>query len=1010
MIRLSTIGPVSVHVGDYRVPASNDLIVAALLFLTVERGKPVPRRRFAQMFFPNTEGDANAHSGRQLVYRLRKLGVDIIGDSSTITLPESAAAWDVEAMLLRGKASAAELDALQSGYLPDYPRHQSAEFSKWIDDHRDQVTGRLRRLLVSQIQTVRARKEFRELETISRACLALDPFNEEATLAAAESLASVGAKADALHLLDQYLDDIGARSNDLRIAPRMLRERISGYITESEHEVTTLVGRGDELATLISLVEESGAGAARACFIWGPAGIGKTRLLDEACSIAALSGHAVARVRLNRCDACRPFSILRDLGPALLDSPGSIGASPEAVNAVRGLCGRGPSQYSRRPTNEFDTRAVADDVQRRVIELVEAIAEEQPLVVCVEDADKIDDASLQLVAALVGDRRRLCVFVATRRLIHIPDQLTSHLGIALMRLTPLRNEPSLEVVHGLLGQAGRSVDEDFANNAVRLAAGVPLFLNLLVKNYLATEDQAALPSTLSGSLIARLDQLREPAKSVFDAIVVLGAQSTETRLEALTQLPRYELVRALRSLDADGFLRTSDCLVLPSHDLYATAARRYMPSSVARLLHRSAAKVLQEEQAAGVDPLAIASHLEHCGEHSKALVILARSADSYTRLGRPREAISLLSHAKQLAQAAPDACRIDFALLEACHAAGEDQLGLVIAQQLGLLTGQGSIEHQLMAIEMVSGSGNPIVPTKERLEAILSDRTAAQSVRARAAKLLMMVAEDLHDRTLAARCLALIDDMTEPSAETLIPKLIYETVFGSIDAAVCLADRVYEYGSRVSEPAPRFQSKATAGIALWRCGEFDRAICYLKEAHELAKHSKVWSACTAYSSTIAIICWLSGKKHEARAWNDESSESIKLSCAPDRGFQRLGLGVLLALDEGDAASAETFLNSCEQLYPRILSHRMGPEFLAYRIRIQLALGRLPPSDQIADLLEGHRMWRDMHFHDIIADTVIAVLRKAGREAEASALRDDYLFIHRKERHPVPAIFKDLLSA
>ena len=56
----------------------------------------------------------------------------------------------------------------------------------------------------------------------------------------------------------------------------------------------------------------------------------------------------------------------------------------EALAAVRGLCGRGPSQYSRRPSNAYDTRAVAADIQRKVADLVDAVTEEQPLIIRID--------------------------------------------------------------------------------------------------------------------------------------------------------------------------------------------------------------------------------------------------------------------------------------------------------------------------------------------------------------------------------------------------------------------------------------------------------------------------------------------------------------------------------------------------------------------------------------------------------------------------------------------------
>src|SRR3954462_5627365 len=115
MIRLSTLGQLSIQVGPTTVPATNAQVIAALLFLTVERGKPASRRLLTEMFFADSDADAAAHSCRQLVYRLRKIGVDSSGDGAVVTLPGHAATWDVEEALARDTLSASEVVTLQRG-------------------------------------------------------------------------------------------------------------------------------------------------------------------------------------------------------------------------------------------------------------------------------------------------------------------------------------------------------------------------------------------------------------------------------------------------------------------------------------------------------------------------------------------------------------------------------------------------------------------------------------------------------------------------------------------------------------------------------------------------------------------------------------------------------------------------------------------------------------------------------------------------------------------------------
>jgi DNA-binding SARP family transcriptional activator/tetratricopeptide (TPR) repeat protein len=963
----------------------------------------------AEMFYPDVDQEAAAHACRQLVYRLRKMGVDIDGDSSTVTMATDEAVWDIEQLMLRGHATESEIVALQRGYLEDYRYQPSGHFTRWLDDHRAQVTTGLRHVLVQQIQASRAKRDFRAMEAQARACLALDPLNEEATLAAAEALAAAGSKADAVSMLDQYLEDVGGRSRDLRIAPRILRERISTYRRDQEGSRTTLVGREAEVATINSCLDQAFAGSARACLVWGPAGIGKTRLIEEASSHAFLLGYVLAQARLSSHDIDRPFSILRDLGPALLDLPGSLGASPESLATVRGLCGRGPSVLGRRPANALDTRAVAEEIQHRVIEVVSAIAEEQPIVLWIEDADRLDSASSQMLSGLLDDCRKACVLLASRRPLKDSSPLIGLPPLTEIRLKPLSLEDSRSVVRRLMQQAHRPEDLELENNAISISAGVPLFLHLLVKNFLASGDAATLPSTLTASLTARLDELVEPTKSVFDAIVILGGNCTVDHLETVAQLPRFALAEALRTLEETGFVRVTDGVILPSHDLLGTTSRGRMPKSVSRLLHRSAALALEPAAATGGDPLSVAGHWEACGENARAVEVVIRHADSCTLLGRPHDAITLLDRARRLAASPELERRVDITMFEACHAAGEDHRGVEVSEQIGILGGAGTAEHQIMAIEMHTGAAKTTVPFQETLECLAARRELGDALRGRAARMLAMIAEDLGDSRAGARAVELISDLPESSTDAVVARLIHETVFGSVDRAIELATRLYALALTAGVHDTRIPAISTAGFALLRCGEVDRATQYYQEAYDLADARKIWSACTGYATILGYASWMQGDRKSAEAWLRRSTNSLERSSGPDRGHQQIALGILLALDRGDAAGADAILESGLKTYASVGADRFGFETFSYRIRIDIALGRRPSEEQLEELLSGHRKRRHLGLHDPIADTLIGALCLAGRLEQAAALRDEYLSTYRREQSPVPRAFRHLRS-
>src|SRR4051812_16488497 len=97
MIRLQTLGQISVHIGNTPLKGTNTRLIEAILFV-VDEAREIPRREFADLFFPNSA--SGLHSARQLLSRLRNLGVDVTTGSGPIVLKNDVK-WDVDTLLAR---------------------------------------------------------------------------------------------------------------------------------------------------------------------------------------------------------------------------------------------------------------------------------------------------------------------------------------------------------------------------------------------------------------------------------------------------------------------------------------------------------------------------------------------------------------------------------------------------------------------------------------------------------------------------------------------------------------------------------------------------------------------------------------------------------------------------------------------------------------------------------------------------------------------------------------------
>src|SRR5918992_3367218 len=148
------------------------------------------------------------------------------------------------------------------------------------------------------------------------------------------------------------------------------------------------VGRERERARIDRLLGDARAGRSGALLIHGEGGIGKTALMRWA--IGQASGIRVLRPRGFETESDIPFAGLAELGTPLLDRLDDI---PEVqARALRGALALGPAT----PHDRFTVPA-------GLLSLLAVAAEEQPVLVVIDDAQWLDEASLE--AFLFAGRR-----------------------------------------------------------------------------------------------------------------------------------------------------------------------------------------------------------------------------------------------------------------------------------------------------------------------------------------------------------------------------------------------------------------------------------------------------------------------------------------------------------------------------------------------------------------------------------------------------------------------------
>ena len=238
----------------------------------------------------------------------------------------------------------------------------------------------------------------RRLFLFRRACRSLDPLNTEATIALAEALAVRGDSADAVAVLDQYLDDLDPLRDTTTRLVLELRAGLSGRSTtgylRSELQ-PPLVGRGEILRDLAEWIAGRESRPRVVAFV-GEAGIGKTRLMNEAGRIATVHGIRCVEYRSSTCGEERSLVGRLDLLPLFLSLPGAVGCAPESYAMLSALA-RGVRAEGSIPQDIAESAFRFASIRRAVGDLFEAILPECEVLVSVDDAHTLDRQTFEIL-------------------------------------------------------------------------------------------------------------------------------------------------------------------------------------------------------------------------------------------------------------------------------------------------------------------------------------------------------------------------------------------------------------------------------------------------------------------------------------------------------------------------------------------------------------------------------------------------------------------------------------
>jgi class 3 adenylate cyclase/tetratricopeptide (TPR) repeat protein len=344
-----------------------------------------------------------------------------------------------------------------------------------------------------------------------------------------------------------------------------------------------LVGRGRELSALQEVFRDLSRGRGHVVAICADAGLGKSRLVTEARQVLAQevlwaegrglsytqgTNYSVARDVLYALLGVRGEDTLAHIAGALSDFLET--RSAELAADVHPFLARlldlpTPPQFA-----EALRRVSGELLHARMLQayalLVQAIAEDRPLVLSFEDLHWADPSSLGLIKSLLPltIRRRVVVLLAYRpdeRGLHLQsDVLDSFEGRRLqLNLQPLTAGESQLLIEQLLSMV--QLPEPTRRLILDRAEGNPFFIEEMLRSLVESDvvrleagraiavgevSALALPTTLQGVLMARIDRLSAASRSALQTASVIGRLFQERLLAHVRALEE----RRARAVDA----------------------------------------------------------------------------------------------------------------------------------------------------------------------------------------------------------------------------------------------------------------------------------------------------------------------------------------------------------------------------------------------------------------------------------------------------------------------------
>ena len=597
-LSLKTLGAAALRVaGEPELLLGPGKPLALLIFMALTPGRRISREFLVDLLWADLEPERARNALRQALFHLRRLlGEDALPGNEELTLTRPV---DVDRDHFLGAIERGELresvDLYSGEFLPAFGVPGGAAFEHWADLERDRLRSAFLRCSELLVRRDLNQSRFRDAQRLARRARDEIPRSEAAWRLVLEAAVTgrdfltAAVEAEALeqwatleeHTLEPATRQAVARARQVTQKPDDTHA--------AEVLVAELTGREREFSLITTAWESARLGSSRHLHLTAPAGLGKTRLLREIVARLRAAGALVVDVRGTPADRDVPFAFAGDLALGIAALPGAAGAGPASASALIALNPALSSFLNAQPDESVGEEALRRRIHA-LVDLVHAVADEQPFALIVDDAHWIDAQSyrsLEGLCARLGGSHVLCV-TASR-----PERLPSGDAVSVVPLLPLTAAHVASLVSGLaVIPRDAAWSSEFVTGLHDATRGSPLLILETLRLALDEEvlalnggewrclDESRLTSLLRAGAALR-ERVRSLPREHGWILALLGTAGTPVTVELLAKAVENgsEVPAILEALERLGLAVRSSDGWSAAHDEIAAAAREALSHS-----------------------------------------------------------------------------------------------------------------------------------------------------------------------------------------------------------------------------------------------------------------------------------------------------------------------------------------------------------------------------------------------------------------------------------------------